>query len=120
MPCLRWIGAAGRGQLFPIYKAVTSIGRAGGNDVSIDAPGLADYHAQVVFDGRDFSLDEVDPVAEIQINAKRKRRARLAHNDRVLIGEAELVFSLLEEAEAPGASHARESGAEGGAQAEIV
>src|SRR5438270_6616290 len=102
MPCLRWIGAAGRGQLFPIYKAVTSIGRAGGNDVSIDAHGVADYHAQVVFDGRDFSLDEVDPVAEIQVNGKRKRRARLAHNDKVTIGEAELVFSLLEEAEAPG------------------
>jgi transcriptional regulator with GAF, ATPase, and Fis domain len=121
MPCLRWIGAAGRGQLFPIYKAVTSIGRAGGSDVSIDAPGIAEYHAQIVFDGRDFSLDEVDPVGEIQINGKRKRRARLAHNDKLLIGEAELVFSLLEEAEAPGASQSRDGAGEvGGAQAEIV
>lgn len=101
MPCVRWIGAAGRGQVFPIYKAITSIGRAGGNDISLDGPGVADYHAQIVFDGRDFSLDEVDPVAEIQINSKRKRRARLQHNDKVLIGTAELVFSLLEEAEVP-------------------
>lgn len=120
MPCLRWIGAAGRGQLFPIYKSVTSIGRAGGNDVTIDAPGVADYHAQIVFDGRDFSLDEVDPMAEIQVNGKRKRRARLSHNDKLLIGQAELVFSLLEEAEAPGRSKAREATDDGSAQAEIV
>jgi transcriptional regulator with GAF, ATPase, and Fis domain len=89
--------------VFPIYKAITSIGRAGGNDISLDGAGVADYHAQIVFDGRDFSLDEVDPVAEIQINAKRKRRARLQHNDKVLIGSAELVFSLLEEVDVPSA-----------------
>jgi len=88
--------------LFPIYKAATTLGCAGGNDVTLDAHGVADYHAQVVFDGRDFSLDEVDPVAEIQVNGRRKRRARLAHNDHVHLGEAELVFSMLEEAEAPG------------------
>jgi transcriptional regulator with GAF, ATPase, and Fis domain len=117
MPCLRWIGAAGRGQLFPLYKAVSSIGRAGGNDVCLDAGGIADYHAQIVFDGRDFSLDEVDPVAEIQINGKRKRRARLQHNDKILIGTAELVFSLLEEAEAPGGKGANKDDV---AHAEIV
>ncbi len=101
MPCLRWIGANGRGQLFPIYKSITTVGSAGGNDVLVAAPGVASWHAQIVFDGRDFSLDESDPVAEIQINGKRKRRARLAHNDRVLLGEAELVFSLLEESDSP-------------------
>jgi transcriptional regulator with GAF, ATPase, and Fis domain len=117
MPCLRWIGAAGRGQLFPLYKAISSIGRAGGNDVCLDAAGVADYHAQIVFDGRDFSLDEVDPVAEIQINGKRKRRARLQHNDKILIGTAELVFSMLEEAAVPGGNGASKDEI---AQAEIV
>ena len=64
MPCLRWIGTNGRGQLFPIYKSVTTLGSAGGNDVLLPAPGVASWHAQIVFDGRDFSLDESDPVAE--------------------------------------------------------
>ncbi|MBL8604146.1 MAG: sigma 54-interacting transcriptional regulator [Myxococcales bacterium] len=101
MPCLRWIGPTGRGRLFPIYKAITTLGSAGGNDVTLDGRGVAAYHAQVVFDGRDFSLDEVDPVADIQINGKRKRRVRLAHNDHVHLGDTELVFSMLEEAESP-------------------
>ncbi len=104
MPCLRKLGASGRGQVFPIYKSVTALGSAGGNDVALEGPGVAPWHAQVVFDGRDFSLDEVDPVAEIQINGKRKRRARLAHNDHIHLGETELLFSLLEESTGPSAS----------------
>lgn len=120
MPCLRWIGAAGRGALFPIYKPVTSLGRGRGNDVPLDAPGVAEFHAQIVFDGRDFSLDEVDPVGEILINGKRKRRARLAHNDRVTLGQAELVFSLLEEAEAPGGKPPSVAPEQPTGQAEIV
>ncbi len=107
MPCLRWIGAQGRGRVFPIYKSISTIGSAGGNDIALDAPGVAQWHAQIVFDGRDFSLDEVDPVAEIQVNQKRKRRARLAHNDHLLVGGAELVFSMLEEAEGPGRAGAQ-------------
>ena len=109
MPCLRWIGANGRGQLFPIYKSITTLGSAGGNDVLLPAPGVASWHAQIVFDGRDFALEESDPVAEIQINGKRKRRARLGHNDRLMLGEAELAFSLLEESDGPG----KASGADG-------
>ena len=118
MPCLRWIGAAGRGQIFPIYKAVTGLGRARGNDVVLEADGVADYHAQIVFDGRDFSLDEVDTVADIQINGKRKRRARLAHNDRILLSGSELVFSMLEEGDAK--AQAPAAGESERAQAEIV
>lgn len=109
MPCLRWVGANGRGQLFPIYKSITTVGSAGGNDVLLPAPGVASWHAQIVFDGRDFALEESDPVAEIQINGKRKRRARLGHNDRLMLGEAELAFSLLEESDGPG----KASGADG-------
>jgi len=119
MPCLRWLGPQGRGRVFPIYKSITTIGSAGGNDVMIEGRGVAPWHAQIVFDGRDFSLDEVDPVADIQVNQKRKRRARLAHNDKVNLGDAELVFSLLEEAESPGARHATTSGVDL-AQAELT
>lgn len=92
-------GAAGSS---PMLKSITTIGSAGGNDIAVEARGVAQWHAQIVFDGRDFSLDEVDPVAEIQVNQKRKRRARLTHNDHVTLGECGFVFSMLEEAEGVG------------------
>jgi len=98
MPSLKWTRPEGRPKIFSIYKKVTSIGRAGGNDVAIEDKALADYHAQIVFDGKDFNLNEVDLEGDIQINAKKKRRARLEHGDRLLFGgKVELAFSLFDE-----------------------
>jgi hypothetical protein len=56
MPSLKWMLPQGRPRVFGIYKRVTSIGRAGANDVSIESGSLEAHHAQVVFDGRDFSV----------------------------------------------------------------
>ena len=55
---------------------------------------------QVLFDGRDFNLEEVDKQAEILINGKKKRRARLVHGDRVTLGDVEVSFSIFDEREA--------------------
>ncbi len=97
MPSLKWIKPEGRPQIFPIYKKITSIGRAGGNDVAARADGVADYHAQIVFDGKEFNLSEVDPKGELAINGKKKRRGKILHGDRILIGTIELSFSLFDE-----------------------
>ncbi|MBN1655618.1 MAG: sigma 54-interacting transcriptional regulator [Deltaproteobacteria bacterium] len=99
MPSLKWIVATGRPRVFPIYKKITTIGRAGGNDVSIDAEGMADYHVQLFFDGRDFNICEVDTQSEIKINGKKKRRAKLYHGDRLTLSAEEVVFSLFDEAQ---------------------
>jgi transcriptional regulator with GAF, ATPase, and Fis domain len=98
MPSLKLVPPAGRPRVFPIYKKITTIGRAMGNDVCIEGGGVADFHAQIVFDGRDFNLSEVDRHGEIAINAKSKRRAKLVHNDRLNLGGPELVFSVYDEA----------------------
>lgn len=113
MPCLKWMLPEGRPQIFPVFKKITTVGRAGGNDIVIDDPSLADYHAQLVFDGRDFHLSDVDRAGALWVNGKKRRRGKVFHNDRLLLGEAELVFSLFDEglaADGPGAA------AEGDAQ----
>ncbi|GAB5544022.1 MAG: sigma 54-interacting transcriptional regulator [Sandaracinaceae bacterium] len=97
MPSLKWIKAEGRPQVFPVYKKITSIGRAGGNDVAIREGDLADYHAQVVFDGKEFTLSEVDRKGELRINGKKKRRGKVLHGDRLTVGDVELQFSIFEE-----------------------
>ncbi len=97
MPCLKLVATSGRPKIFPIIKKITTIGRAGGNDVCLEPPDVADYHAQIVFDGRDFNLSEVDRSGEIAINGKKKRRAKLLHNDRLELGGVELLFSLYDE-----------------------
>jgi transcriptional regulator with GAF, ATPase, and Fis domain len=97
MPSLKWIRPEGRPRVFSIYKKLTSIGRSGGNDVAIDDRSMADYHAQIVFDGKAFNLNEVDLEADIQVNQKKKRRVRLEHGDRIDLGKVELHFSLFDE-----------------------
>ena len=77
MPTLKWFPPQGHPRAFALYKAVSTVGRALGNDVALPqaGPGLAETHAQVLFDGRDFNLEEVDKHGEILINGKKKRRA---------------------------------------------
>src|SRR5262249_25755867 len=61
----------------------------------------ADHHAQILFDSRDFILEEIDKDADIAINGKKKRRARLVHGDRVTLGAVEIGFSMFAEVAAP-------------------
>jgi transcriptional regulator with GAF, ATPase, and Fis domain len=98
VPSLKLVPLLGKPRVFPIYKKITTIGSAGGNDVFVEGTGLADFHAQIVFDGRDFNLSEVDRVGEIAINGKKKRRTKLVHNDRLQLGDVQLVFSVYDEA----------------------
>ena len=114
MPTLRYFPSQGLPKVFNVHKPITTIGKTMGNDVVIAAPGVAPTHVQLLFDGRFFNLEEVDREAEILINGKKKRRARLAHNDRIELGSAEIAFSLLGDPAlvAPSADADADTGAE--------
>jgi transcriptional regulator with GAF, ATPase, and Fis domain len=95
MPTLRYFPPKGQPRAHNVHKPITTLGCSRGNDIVLPSDGVADTHAQIIFDGRFFNLEEVDRVADIQINGKKKRRARLSHNDRIHLGSAEIAFSLL-------------------------
>ena len=97
MPILKWFPSQGPPRAFVLHKPVTTVGRALGNDVALAGDGLAETHAQVLFDGRDFNLEEVDKQADILVNGKKKRRARLVHGDRLTLGDVSLSFSMFDE-----------------------
>ena len=105
MPSLKWIVSQGRPRVFAIYKRVTSIGRAGANDVAIDSESLQSHHAQIVFDGRDFSVIAVDPSSTIFVNGKKKKKSKVFHNDKLALGDVDLVFSLYDEGTAGDTEH---------------
>jgi transcriptional regulator with GAF, ATPase, and Fis domain len=97
MPLLKWFPPQGPPRAFVLYKPVSTVGRALGNDVAIPGDHLAETHVQVLFDGRDFNLEEVDKQADILVNGKKKRRTRLVHGDRITLGDVELSFSIFDE-----------------------
>ena len=123
MPILKWFPPQGSPRTYVLYKPVSTIGRALGNDVAVATAGIGETHAQVLFDGRDFNLEEVDKGGEILINGKKKRRARLVHGDRVTLGDAELQFSIFDEPSrgpAPTATSSPSASAETSAQLTAV
>jgi transcriptional regulator with GAF, ATPase, and Fis domain len=97
MAMLRYFPAAGSPKLFALHKPVVTLGKGQGNDVFLDDRSLHEHHAQIVYNGRDFQLEELDRDAEILINGKKKRRARLVDGDRLTLGDAQLSFSMFSE-----------------------
>ncbi|MEM6961706.1 MAG: FHA domain-containing protein, partial [Myxococcota bacterium] len=97
MPSLKWIASEGRPRVFPVFKQITSIGSAATNDITISSEGITEFQAQIVFDGREFSLVEMDSSGKLLINGKKKRRGKIYHNDKLTLGSANLVFSIYDE-----------------------
>jgi transcriptional regulator with GAF, ATPase, and Fis domain len=79
MPSLKWMVPQGRPRVFGIYKSLEA------------------HHAQVVFDGRDFSVASVDSGAALLVNGKKKKKSKIFHDDKLTLGEVDLVFSLYDE-----------------------
>jgi transcriptional regulator with GAF, ATPase, and Fis domain len=98
MPTLKYFPPQGGPREYSVHKAVTTVGRSLDNDLSVDAADVAEHHAQIIFDGRDFNLEEGDRLADILINGKKKRRGRLCHGDRLTLGSAQFAFSIFSDA----------------------
>ena len=97
MPSLKWILEEGRPRSFPIYKKITTLGRGVGNDITVEHESVAEFHAQLVFDGRDFGVAVIHG-PDVGVNGKGKKKSKIFHNDRLRLGEQEFVFSLYDEA----------------------
>jgi transcriptional regulator with GAF, ATPase, and Fis domain len=92
------IHAPGTGvKVYHIYKKLTSLGKGEGVDVLLQDPLLADTHAHIHFDGRDFNISVTDRDADLHVNGRRRTKHRLSQDDRVRMGSIELEFSLYDE-----------------------
>ena len=70
-------------KVYHIHKKITSLGRSDEADVVLPDPVLADSHAHIHFDGRDFNLATTEKDAEIVVNGKKRSKHKLAHEDRI-------------------------------------
>jgi transcriptional regulator with GAF, ATPase, and Fis domain len=84
-------------RVYHIYKKITSLGRSDEVDVVLPDPGLAESHAFIHFDGRDFNISTTERDAELFVNGRKRNKHRLAHEDRIRLGVIELEFSLYDE-----------------------
>jgi transcriptional regulator with GAF, ATPase, and Fis domain len=97
MPSLR-VTLPGKGpKVFHLYKKITSIGSGEENDIVLPDPLLADSHAHVHFDGRDFNVTSIDKHGDLHVNGKKRKKHRLVHQDVMKIGTTEMTFSLYDD-----------------------
>jgi transcriptional regulator with GAF, ATPase, and Fis domain len=97
MPSLR-VNLPGKGpKVYHLYKKITSIGSGEENDIALADPLLADSHAHIHFDGRDFNVTAIDKNGDLTVNGKRRKKHRLVHQDLFTLGATEFAFSLYDE-----------------------
>lgn len=97
MPSLR-IHIPGKGpKIYHLYKKITTLGSSSDCDVLLPDPLVAESYAHLHHDGRDFNIQTIERRDEITVNGKKRRKHRLAHQDRMLIGAIEVVFSLFDD-----------------------
>ena len=105
MPSLR-LQAPGQGpKVYHLYKKLTSLGSGSDCDLVLPDPLLGESYAHIHFDGRDYQLQTISRRDEFTVNGKKRRKHRLAHEDRLQFGALSLVFALFD-ADAPLADEA--------------
>jgi transcriptional regulator with GAF, ATPase, and Fis domain len=92
MPFLR-TKISGRIENFELARKLISIGRSSDADVVLADARVAEYHAQLSFDGESFVVQPMGK-AEVRVNGKRAKKEKLYHNDVISLNGVELFFSL--------------------------
>lgn len=86
-------------KVYSIFKKLTTIGKDEANDVVIPDSLVADLHANIVYDGKNYNIRAVQGKNVIHINGRKKSKAVLNYGDNIKIGDAELEFIEKEEKE---------------------
>jgi transcriptional regulator with GAF, ATPase, and Fis domain len=93
MPSLRVMLPGASPTVYHLRKKITSIGSSPDNDLVLSDPLIPASFAHIHFDGDCYNLTTIERKVTATINGKKRRKHRLADQDRVVIGSIELTFS---------------------------
>ena len=111
MPSLR-VQVPGRGPtVYHLYKKISSLGAAPENDIVLPDPLVGDAFAHILFDGQTYTIATLSRKSDLMVNGKRRKKHKLSHDDKLVVGAIELRFSLID-AQAPAEEEAAETMAE--------
>jgi transcriptional regulator with GAF, ATPase, and Fis domain len=111
MPSLR-VQIPGRGPtVYHLYKKITSMGAAPENDIVLPDPLVGDAFAHILFDGQTYTIATLSRKSDLMVNGKKRKKHKLSHDDKLVVGAIELRFSLID-AQAPVEDEAADTVAE--------
>ena len=87
------IAADGRKEAIPTERC--RLGRTAENDIMVKDPSVSRHHAEIELteDGH-YEITDLGSMNGMYVNNKRCRHSRLAHNDKVELGDALMYFKL--------------------------
>jgi len=97
MPSLRVQVPGANPTVYHLYKKITSLGSASDNDVVLPDPLIAEAFAHIHFDGQTYTLTTLSRKAEVVVNGKKRKKHKLTHEDKLVIGSIELRFALVDD-----------------------
>jgi transcriptional regulator with GAF, ATPase, and Fis domain len=83
--------------VYYLFKTLTTIGSSADCDVVLGDPLVADVFAHIQHDGHEFHVTAIPRGAEFSVAGKKRKKHRLAHQDRLGIGSFEITFSLTDD-----------------------
>jgi hypothetical protein len=81
------------GERHELTKRTVVLGRSREADVRIDDPNISRRHAEVRIEDGGHWIVDLRSTNGVEVNGMRVERARLSHDDRIVLGRTEIVFA---------------------------
>ncbi len=83
---LKFTDPSGAKRSLSLYKSIFTIGRLGNNDLQLDDPYVSRHHAEIVFDGENYSFRDKGSTSGSFVNGNKIQESPLKSGDRVNLG----------------------------------
>ncbi len=80
------------GQVFELAEAKITVGRTPDNKIHIADNSVSSHHAELVLDGSDYSVRDLDSTNGTRVNGEKITTSALRRGDVILFGNVELLY----------------------------
>ncbi|MES2307517.1 MAG: FHA domain-containing protein [Verrucomicrobiota bacterium] len=80
------------GQIFDLSGESARIGRINENEIVIQHKSISSHHAELVLDGNDYLIKDLDSTNGTRVNGERVKSVKLRKNDLIRVGNIELIY----------------------------
>ncbi|HFE44939.1 MAG TPA: GAF domain-containing protein [Nannocystis exedens] len=109
MPHLQFTGPDGATQRFPLNKRLIALGSSPECHLVLIGEGIADTHCTLTHEPGRFVLESTARANVFYLRGKKTRSHDLRHGDLITIGNQEIIFSAVDNAELAPAKHRRDT-----------
>ena len=97
MPSLRIKAPGADATVYHLYKKITSLGSSPECDIVLPDPLIGESFAHVHFDGQVYTITTITKKSDLKVNGKKRKKHKLTHEDKLVVGSIEMVFHLMDE-----------------------